>query len=194
MVRSIVHSTSEHVLCEDELKACMITETIIGGCVFSLIPRFFQSHSQPPPRLSATKLEKSLGMRMIHLHSLHVPTAATAISGWHCRWAVRGIVALPGAGLLEPGGSSPDVLLTNCDIHCSTGTACVHVCMFHVAVADSTGSSSADTVVVSIVFWCYLQSIASLVHWPSASFPSLGGTLGIRLGYSQSYQNSATVG
>lgn len=52
-VRSIVHSTSEHVLCKDELKACIITETIIGGCVFSLIPRFFQSHSQPPPQLSA---------------------------------------------------------------------------------------------------------------------------------------------
>lgn len=124
MVRSIVHSTSEHVFCKDELKACIITETIIGGCVFSLIPRFFQSHSQAPPWLSATKLEKSLGIRMIYLHILHVPIAVTAISGWHCRWAVRGIT-LPGGGLLEPGGSSPDVLLTNCDIHCSTGTACV---------------------------------------------------------------------
>jgi len=85
MVRSIIHCTSEHVLCEDELKVCIITETVVGGCGFSFIPRLFQSHSQAPPRLSATKLERNLGIRMIHLHSLHVPTGATAISGWHCK-------------------------------------------------------------------------------------------------------------
>ena len=104
MARGTIHSTSIHVLCEGDPRACVQCKQCKPCSLMHII------QAQPP------KL-------------VHIPTAITAISGWHCRWEVRGATLPTAAWLLELVNISL-VVLASPDIHCSIGTASIllHVC------------------------------------------------------------------